>query len=184
MPEYGWRTWEVHERSTMAIHVWRPCATRPSMPSGPVWHTRPTRGQGWNGVCLLDKNAPLPFPSNDLSSLHFHNLNNIKSEILQNCSWFLISYFDHNSLIRTWNWVIQKPKLLVLKRATNPKHFQSHLTLSVFPAHWFQSEVLWLYVKLLLFQFLLIISLILSNWLLIYVEKYVRSYARVVWLIS
>ena len=96
----------------------------------------------------------------------------------------MFSYFDHNSLIRTRNRVIQKPKLLVLKRATKPMQFQSHLTSSFFPVHWFQSEVHWLYVKLLLFQFLLIISLILSIWLMKYVEKLVRSYARVVWLIS
>ena len=35
-----------------------------------VAHT-PTRGQGWFGLCLLDKNAPLLLPLNAFSSLNF-----------------------------------------------------------------------------------------------------------------
>ena len=51
-PEYGRRTCEVRERSergqrpSLGHPVWRPCATRANQPSGPVWPTRPTRGQG------------------------------------------------------------------------------------------------------------------------------------------
>ena len=55
------------QRPCLGHPVWRPCATRPNQPSGPMWHTRPTWGQGWNGLFLLDKNAPLLLP---FKSLH------------------------------------------------------------------------------------------------------------------
>ena len=165
-------------------HVWTTCATRPELLSGHVWHTLATRG-------LSD--VPLKVgqfcPSSSLLKWSlfppiFHNLKNTKIWNLQNSSWFPFSYFDHIFFIRTRNRVIQKPKLLVSTRATNPKHFQRHLTSWFFTALWFPVRGQKLYVILLLLQFHLIFSMILSIWLLKYVEKYVRSYARVVWLIS
>ena len=43
--------------------VWRPCATRPNQPFGPVWNTCPTWPLGWGGLFLL--------AGNSLSLLHF-----------------------------------------------------------------------------------------------------------------
>ena len=117
-------------------------------------------------LILLDKIAPLPSPSNDFSFLHFQTtLKNIKLKILQISSWFSFSYLDHNSLIRTRNWVIQKPKLLVLKRATNPKHLHSHLSSLFSAVHQSQSEI-WVCKCFNFFLLsLLIISLIfLFDW--------------------
>ena len=145
MPEYGWRTREVREGV---------CSAKGQARGGHVWTTCGTR---WPHVGMAE--SPLIFGQICPSSLLLkwplfppfsYNLNNIKSENLQFCSWFLISYFDHNSLIRTRNWVIQKPKLLVLKRAINPKHFLSHLKSWLVAACCSSVRVSLLYVKLLL----------------------------------
>ena len=128
------------QRPCIGHHVWSPWDPRLEHPSGPVWPTRSPRG--------ADVAASDWLPSSSLFSISFPSIYIRNPE--QNSLQFLISYFDHISLISTLNWVIQKLKLLVLKRATNPKHFQIHLSSSFFPVIWFQYETQLLYVKLLL----------------------------------
>ena len=77
----GQRPWPCH-------HVWRPCATRPNQPSGPVWHMRPTHGLGWFGFFLLDKNAPLLFP---FKSLHLPPFV-FKKKKLKSCQIFSLQF--------------------------------------------------------------------------------------------
>ena len=114
MPVYGWRTREVREGACSAKGQARrtTCATQPESLSAPMWHTCPTQDV-WRGTFWLAFESPLfsiSFPS-----IYIRNL-------VQNSLQLLISYFDYISLISTLNQVIQKPKMLVLKRGTSPKH--------------------------------------------------------------
>ena len=96
-------------------------------------------------------------------------------------SRFLFTCFDHISLIWTRNHSIQKRKLLVLKRATNPKHFQRQLTSPLFSVDPFSVRGQYVWFNFFFFNFFFDHLLILSIWLMKFVEKYVRSHARVVW---
>ena len=101
-----------------------------------------------------------------------------KSEFSLN---FLVSCFYHNFFIRTRNWVIQKRKVLVLKRSTNPKHFQRQLTSPFFSVDPFSVRGQYVCFNFFFFNFIFDHLLILTIWLMKFVEKYVRSLARVVW---
>ena len=99
---------------------WAPRAREPSAPMGPM---RPPRGGDVAARDLLVKSL-LSLLLSQPPSLHTlmnfeEHLNISRIRILQ----FLFTCFDHISLIRTRNQSIQKPKLLVSKRAIKPKHF-------------------------------------------------------------
>ena len=89
---------------------------RPKWPTlCPTRSTRGSHGKGsfWSFVFLsLISLKCIPIPS------HSCFKQNSKSEFFLQ---FLVSCFDHNFFIRTQNWMIQKWKLLVSKRSTNPK---------------------------------------------------------------
>ena len=182
----GWRTEGARERSRE--HVWpQGLAVREAMrlttrgalcPHEP--HAPPTGG--WHGSCWLAPEillSPLLNPSPSLLTCwrtwsDFHEI----SAVFFN---FLFSYFDHNFLIRTRNQSIQKPKLLVLKRAISRKHFQRQLTSLFFSVDRFSVRGQGCLFNFFFFNFIFDLLLILTIWLMKFVEKYVRSHARVVW---
>ena len=159
----------------------RPWGPRPGTLSGPVWPTRPPRegdvAHGdwpWKTFSFLLLNSSPSLHTCWRTWSDFHEI----SAVFFN---FLFSYFDHNFLIRTRNQSIQKPKLLVLKRATNPKHFQRHLTSTFFPAVSSSVRGQVVCFNFFFFNFIFDHLLILIIWLMKFVKKYVRSYARGVW---
>ena len=99
-------------------------------------------------------------------------------------SQYLVSCFNHNFLIQTRNWVIQKWKLLVSKRSINPKQFQRHLISSFYSVVRFTVRVQVLYVIFFFSFHLVFIYFNLPIWLMKYVKNDFRSYVRVIWLID
>ena len=140
----------------------RPWAPRAREPSAPVGPTRPPRCADVAARDSLEKFSP--FPPFKPTSFPPHLCNFLKNTSFPASVFqqFSFTCFDHISLIRTRNHSIQKPKLLVSKRATNPKHFQRQLTSAFFSAGQFSVRGQYLIFNFFFFNFIFDQLLILS----------------------
>ena len=140
----------------------RPWAPREREPSAPVGPMRPPRGADVAPRDLLGNLLLFP-PFNQTSFppslMQFFEEHLNPASVFQH---FLFTCFDHISLIRTRNHSIQKPKLLVSKRATNPKHFQRQLTSAFFSVGQFPVRGQYWFFNFLFFNFIFDQLLILS----------------------